>query len=290
MTSSTKSARPENVTSAERGGNADEYDLPGLPKYALLPGDPGRVSLMASQWEKESVQEYTLRRGYRGAIGEYQGARISAFSTGIGGPSAEAVLTKLAGAGVDTMIRVGTTGTIQEHIQVGDLIINDACVRMDGTSNLYVRPEFPAVASFEVTSALVEAAETLGVRYHVGTGYTAGSFFTGQFRPTLGGYRPARLDGDFEDMRQAGVTNFEMEGATILTLSRIFGLRAGMCAAVVAHRILGEWDTEAKGEANACLVAAEAVRLLTSWDEARQKAGRRYFSPGVLAAADGDAR
>ncbi|WP_084211318.1 nucleoside phosphorylase [Pseudonocardia acaciae] len=284
MTSVKRTLRPENIAPAERGGNAGEYDLPGLPRYALLPGDPGRVSLMASQWRKGSVEEHTLRRGYRGAIGDYNGARISAFSTGIGGASAEGVLTRLAGAGVDTVIRVGTTGAVQEHIEVGDLIINDASVRMDGTSNLYVRPEFPAVASFEVTTALVEAAEDLGVRYHVGTGYTSASFFTGQFRTTLGGYRPTRLDSEFEDMRQAGVTNFEMEGATIMTLSRIFGLRAGMCAAVVAHRITGEWDTTAKGEANACLVAAEAVRLLTAWDEARQKAGRRHFSPGALAA------
>ncbi len=285
MVSPTKNLIPEVLPSAEQGGHADEYNLNGLPRYALLPGDPARVSLMTSQWS-EGSEEHTLRRGYRGAIGNYRGAAISAFSTGIGGPSAEGVLTRLAGAGVDTLIRVGTTGTIQEHIAVGDLIINDASVRMDGTSQLYVRSEFPAVASFEVTSALVEAAENLGVPYHVGTGYTSGSFYTGQCRTGFGGYRPARLDAEFEDMRQAGVTNFEMEGATVLTLARLFGLRAGMCASVIAHRLTGEWDTESKGEANACLVAAEAVRLLTSWDEARSAAGRRFFSPGLLAVAE----
>lgn len=277
---------PEILSPAERGGHANEYDLDGLPRYALLPGDPGRVSLMASQWSAGAI-EHGLRRGYRGAIGEYRGAPISAFSTGIGGASAEGVLTRLAGAGVDTFIRVGTTGTIQDHIAVGDLVINDASVRMDGTSQLYVRPEFPAAASFEVTLALVQAAETLGVRYHVGTGYTSGSFFTGQCRTAFGGFRPSRLDSEFADMRQAGVTNFEMEGATVLTLGRLFGLRTGMCAAVVAHRITGEWDAAAEGEAAACLVGAEAVRLLTEWDRAREESGARHFHPGLLAVGAG---
>lgn len=63
-----------------------------------------------------------------------------------------------------------------------------------------------------------------------------------------------------------------MEGATVTTLSRIFGKRAGMCASVVAQRITGEWDETAEGEYNACLAGAEAVRILTEWD--RKKAER----------------
>lgn len=282
MVTPTTDAGRQVLSPAERGGHANEYDLDGLPRYALLPGDHARVSLMASQWSDDTA-EHVLRRGYRGAVGTYRGASISAFSTGIGAPSAEGVITRLAAAGIDTFIRVGTTGAIQDHIAIGDIVINDASVRMDGTSQLYVQPEFPAAASFEVTLALVQAAETLGVRYHVGTGYTSGSFFVGQFRTGFGGYRPSRLDTELDDLRRAGVINMEMEGAAVMTLGRLFGLRTGMCAAVVAHRSTGEWDAEATGEANACLVGAEAVRLLTEWDNARAEAGSQHFFPGLVA-------
>ena len=129
--------------------------------------------------------------------------------------------------------------------------------------------------------ALVQACENLGLRYHVGTGCTCASFYTGQCRTTYGGYRPSRLDAEFEDLRQAGVLNFEMEGATVTTLSRIFGKRAAMCASVVAQRITGEWDETPEGEYNACLVGAEAVRILTEWDRKKAEQGKKYYFPGL---------
>ncbi|MEI3331183.1 MAG: nucleoside phosphorylase [Oscillospiraceae bacterium] len=193
----------------------------------LLPGDPNRVEKMAAQWD-EGAKLYTLSRRSAAAVGTYKGVELGAWSTGIGGPSAECTLTDLAARGTHTFIRVGTTGAIQEGIRIGDIIINDSNVRLDGTSHLYVRDEYPAAASYEVVLALVQACENLGLRYHVGTGCTCASFYTGQCRTSYGGYRPSHLDADFADLRQAGVLNFEMEGATVTTLSRIFGKRAGM--------------------------------------------------------------
>ena len=106
--------------------------------------------------------------------------------------------------------------------------------------------------------------------------------YTTLFRSTsYGGYRPSHLDADFADLRQAGVLNFEMEGATVTTLSRVFGKRAGMCASVVAQRITGEWDETAEGEYNACLAGAEAVRILTEWDRKKAEQGKRYYFPGL---------
>ena len=270
----------KNLSRAELGGT-DNFNYADFPGYALVPGDPARVSRMAKQWDPGS-HEYTMKRAYRYAIGTYKGAPIGAASTGIGGPSAEHVFTALAQAGVHTLIRVGTTGAIQPNIKIGDIIINDSNVRLDGTSNLYVRPEYPAAASFEVTMALVQACENLGLRYHVGTGYTAGSFFAGQCRTSFGGYKPARLDSEFTDMQQAHVLNFEMEGAALMTLARLFGVRAGMCATVIAQRVFGEWDDETIGEDDSCLVGAEAIRILTDWDRIRKEEGKPYFYPGLI--------
>lgn len=267
--------------SASEKGHIDAAEPSVTPGYVLMPGDPNRVEKMAAQWD-ENPSLYLLSRRSAAAVGTYKGSEIGAWSTGIGGPSAECVLTHLCSGGSHTFIRVGTTGAIQEGIQIGDIIINDSHVRLDGTSRLYVRDEFPASASYEVVLALIQACENLGLRYHVGTGCTAASFYTGQCRTAYGGYRPSALDSTFEDLRSAGVLNFEMEGATLATLCRIYKKRFAMCATVVAQRITGEWDETAEGEANACLAAAEAVRLLQKWDAKKEAAGKKYFFPGLL--------
>lgn len=261
-------------------GHVDTAAPERTPCYVLLPGDPNRVAKMAEQWDP-GAKLYTLSRRMAAAVGTYHGTELGAWSTGIGGPSAECVVTELVNSGTHTMIRVGTTGAIQEGIRIGDIIINDAHVRLDGTSRMYVRDEYPAAASYEVVLALVEACERLGLRYHVGTGCTCASFYTGQYRTTYGGYRPAHADGEFADLRQAGVLNLEMEGATVATLSRLFGKRSGMCASVVAQRLTGEWDETPQGEYNACLVGAEALHILSEWDRKKEATGKRFYFPGI---------
>ena len=267
------------LTDADKGQVMTAYRMPDIAGYVLLPGDPQRVSLMASQWE--GSKEYEFSRGFRGAVGTYKGEAISAVSTGMGGPSTEDVIVGTAEQGAHTLIRIGTTGSLSEEIRIGDIIINDASVRMDGTSNMYVCPEYPAAASYEVTLALIQAAERLGVRDHVGTGYTAGSFFTGQQRPSFGGYRRVRMEEEMQDLISAKVINEEMEAAALFTLSRIFGLRSGMCACVVAERLTGRYAHDAEGIANACLIGAEAVSILTEWDRKKQAAGKKYYYPEI---------
>lgn len=266
----------ENLAASEKGHIEVTWPKDKV-EYVLLPGDPNRIAVMAAQWDE--AQQYVLNRAQKAAHGTFKGAKIGAYSTGIGGPTTEIVLTKLCDAGAHTFIRVGTTGSIQEDVKMGDIVINDSNIRLDGTSNFYMMPEYPASASYEVVAALVQACENLGYRYHVGTGCTCGSFYTGQCRTTYGGFKPSGLDAMFEDLRAAKVLNFEMEGATITTMARIFGKRAGMCATVVAHRLTGEWNEDPEAEQRACLVGAEALRILTGWDMAKNAAGKKYYFP-----------
>ena len=259
-----KTEGPARNSAAEKGHV--EQSLPEkLPRYFLLPGDPNRVNVMASQWDPDP-EIFELARQERAAVGTYKGLPIGACDTGMGGPSVEIYMTDLIDRGADTFIRVGTTGAIQENIKCGDIIINDASIRYDGTSDMYVMKEFPAAADYRVTAALVEACEKLGYTYHVGTGCTCSSFFTGQCRSTVNGYAPSWLDTRFHDLQQAGVLNFEMEAATVMTLARIFGKRAGMCAVVVAQRLTGEWLEDPEAEAKACLIGAEALHILAEKD------------------------
>jgi uridine phosphorylase len=251
-----------------------------LPRYMLLPGDPDRVKVMADQWDKPEIVD--LPRGYRAAVGSYRGARIGAVSTGIGAPSLEGVFNDLAKVGVDTFIRVGTTGTLLAEVKTNSMIINDASVRLDGTTNLFVRPEFPAAASHEVTFALADAAAASKVAYRIGTGATTGSFTVGQGRPGFDGYKSLEGERIFDEMKRVGVINFEMETAALLTFARIFGKRAGSICSVIANRVTGEWGDHG-GIKDACLIGAEAVRRLTVWDQAAHAAGVPRHTAAVTA-------
>lgn len=275
-------AARRNLNDAETGGiAAEDYTVPDMGEYVLMPGNPRRISLMAAQWDEGTQKEYDLNRGYRAATGEYKGTHIAAMSTGMGGPNLELPLTTMASVGVNTFIRVGTTGAIQPGINIGDIIINDSSVRLDGTSRQYIRDEYPSAASYEVTMALVQACENLGFTYHVGTGCTTASFYAGQSRPSFGGYKRSDCEDDYRDMQAAGILNYDMEGAALFTMARLFGLRAGMCASVIVQRVTGE-AREDGGEKRACMVGAEAIRLLTEWDKKKKAAGKKYLSADMM--------
>lgn len=87
---------------------------------------------------------------------------MSVCSTGIGGPSAAIAMEELAQLGVTTFLRVGTCGGIRTDVQSGDVVVATGAVRMEGTSREYAPIEYPAVPDFQVTSALVQAAQALG--------------------------------------------------------------------------------------------------------------------------------
>lgn len=88
-----------NLSEAETGGAVTEgFTVPNMGEYALLPGNPRRIHLMASQWDEGSVKEYSLNRGYCAATGTFKGTQITAMSTGMGGPNLELPLTTMASA------------------------------------------------------------------------------------------------------------------------------------------------------------------------------------------------
>ncbi len=247
--------------------------------YVLLPGDPDRVPKIAKYWDE--ARHVARHREYNTYTGKYKGVPISATSTGIGGPSTAIAVEELLRIGAHTFIRVGTTGAIQRDIKVGDIIITYASVRLEGTSKQYVIPEYPAAASPEVVLALIEAAETLGVRYHVGITASTDSFYTGQGRPGYKGYMQSWMKNIIPDLQAARVLNFEMESATLFTLANIYGVRAGMVTAVIANRVTGEMVAGA-GEEDAIKVANEAVRILYEWDEIKNRYGKKYFYPRLI--------
>jgi uridine phosphorylase len=251
-----------------------------VAKYVLLPGDPERVPVMAKYWDES--REIANNREHLTMTGKVGGVEITACSTGVGGGSTSIALEELAEIGAETFIRVGTCGAMQDYINPGDLIICTGSVRHDGTSEQYVETNYPAVANYEVTLALIEAAERLGVTYHVGLAYTTASFFCGQGRPGFNGYKQTWMETIMTDMQQAGVLNFEMEAATVFTLSQLFRLRAGACFAVVANRVTDKFEYKSGGVEQAVEVSTEAVKILHEWDQIKKEKGKAHFYPSLL--------
>lgn len=238
-----------------------------INRYVLLPGDPERVDIIAHEWDESKF--IANNREYRTFSGKINEIGISACSTGIGGPSSAIAVEELAELGADTFIRVGSCGAIQDGINCGDLIICSGAMRHDGTSEDYIDISYPAVANHEIIFALIKACENLNIKYHVGISCTTSSFHCGQSRTGFKNYSQSFFANKIEDLRRAGVLNFEMEAATILTLSGIYGLRAGAVFAVVADRNKNKF--EYSGIDDSVRAANEAIKILALSDFEKEK-------------------
>jgi uridine phosphorylase len=204
-------------------------------RYVILPGDPDRVPFIASFLD--DAEKVAQKREYVTYTGTYKGIRVSVTSTGIGGPSAAIAMEELRQVGADTFIRLGTSGSLQDHVHIGDLVIEQAVVRDEGTSHQYIPAEFPAVATFEVTSALVEAAKATDNTVHVGIAHCKDAFYAEE----EGGLP---LEDHWKKKwlawRRGGTLATEMEGATLFVVGAIRGLRTGGILTVVGETRDGE--------------------------------------------------
>jgi uridine phosphorylase len=249
-----------------------------LAEYLVVPGDPDRVPKIAKYWD--SAKKISAHREFSSFTGKYKGVPISALSSGIGPASMAIAVNEASTIGVRTFIRVGSTGAIQKGIDCGDLIISSAAVRLDCTSNCYVIPEYPAVASYEALLALIEAAETLGINsYHVGVTATTADFYAGQSRKTSASFSSS-TESLLPTLQKARVLNFEMETATLYVLASLFGLRAASVCAVYANRLTGEFVSGA-GEESAIKIANEAVKILSEWEAIKRKRKRKWLFPSL---------
>ena len=243
-----------------------------IGKYVLLPGDPGRVPLIASKLTKAARvsqnREYNVYSGFLGS------EKVSVCSTGIGGPSAAIAVEELIKCGAHTFIRVGTSGGMDLKVMGGDLVVAQAAIRGDGTSREYLTPDYPAVANYMVTKALVEEAEALsldtdGNRFHVGVVQSKDSFY-GEVEPET---MPV---GDFLEKRwdsylKSGCLVSEMEAATIFSVALTRRVRAGAVLLAlwnVERSKAGLPDTVTEDTERAVMCAFGAVKRLIAADKA----------------------
>ncbi len=229
--------------------------------YVILPGDPKRCAKIAAHFDNPVLVADS--REYVTYTGTLNGVKVSVTSTGIGGPSAAIAIDELAKCGAHTFIRVGTCGGMQEEVMGGDIVIATGAVRMEGTSREFAPIEYPAVADFNVTNALVSAAGKIGVRNHVGVVQCKDSFF-GQHEP---GIMPVsyELENKWQAWIRMGCLASEMESAALFIAGSFLRVRVGSCFLVVANQERakkGLPNKQAHDTELAISVAVEAIREL----------------------------
>jgi uridine phosphorylase len=139
-----------------------------ISRYIFCPGDQKRVKKIADQFDTSHL--VTESRGYTVYSGEYKGVFMTVCGTGMGGPAVAIGVEELAHMGGDTFIRVGSCGVFQEGQKPGDVIAASGTVRAGGTGHAYLPPIFPAVPTFSILRALVDASEELNIPMTVGVG------------------------------------------------------------------------------------------------------------------------
>ena len=178
---------------------------------ALLPGDPARLDRIKPFLD--DVSELAYNREYRSLVGSYQGIRVLAVSTGIGGASAGIAVEELNNLGVKNMIRIGSCGALQPEVKIGDLVLVSGAVRDDGASKTYIDPIFPAVPDSELLFACVNAAQKRAISYHTGIARSHDSFYTD---------REEEIDAYWS---KRGVLGADMETAALYTTGHLRKIR-----------------------------------------------------------------
>jgi uridine phosphorylase len=201
-------------------------------EYVILPGDPKRSEKIAEHLDNAKFvadsREYMTYTGY------LDGVKVSVMSTGMGGPSTAIGVEELANIGAKTLIRVGTCGGMQLDVQGGDVVIATGTIRLGGTTREYAPIEFPAVPDLDVTNALVQSAESMGIRYHKGVVQSKDSFY-GQHQPELSPVS-YMLENKWQSWIRMGALASEMESDTLFIVGAYRKLQVGACFLCVANQ------------------------------------------------------
>lgn len=231
-----------------------------IGKYVLMPGDPGRVPMIAQYLA--NAYEVACNREFRTMTGFNDDIKVSVTSTGIGGPSASIAVEELIQAGAEVFIRIGTAGSLQRTVQMGDLVISTGSVRDEGTTRQYVPLSYPAIADLDVTFALRMAAQKLGLAHHCGITHSKDAFFM-ESTPDS---EPVPLH-EYNQMQwniweRSHVLATAMEGAAIFVVSSLRQVQAGEILTIVGLTYEDTPIVPGISSDNAIKVALEAIKIL----------------------------
>lgn len=245
--------------------------LPGeLAPYILTCGDPDRARRIAGLFNRVAMRR--KNREFLTYTGSYKDIPVSVMATGIGAPATAIAIVEAANCiNPVTFIRLGTCGALQENIQIGDLVITESAWCLEGTTASYIPEDFVPQAAPAIVAALIAAADSLKMPYHVGLTCTTGDFYAGQGRAAPG--FPAPDPEYLQALTDSGVLNMEMEMAVYLALAAVstYEIRAGGACLVLDNRESEAGFTSVKdkrrGEGRLMRVGLRALEILAESDQ-----------------------
>ena len=205
-------------------------------KTVLMPGDPLRSKFIAENFLENPVLVNNVR-GVHGYTGTYKGVKVSVMASGMGMPAIGIYSHELYnGYGVENIIRVGSAGSIQENIDLYDIVIaQGACTDSNFAHQFHIPGTFAPIASYELLEAAVEASKAHGARYHVGNVNSSDVFYGDHVGV------PEGLDSVYA-LKKMGVMALEMEAAALYMNAARYGKRA-LCICTISDHVLKGVET-----------------------------------------------
>ncbi len=194
----------------------------------LLPGDPLRAKYIAENFLENPVQ-FNNVRGMLGFTGTYKGVPVSVMGTGMGIPSISIYVTELMkDYDVQTLIRVGTCGSMKAEIGLRDLILGQAAC----TDNSFLSYIFPGtyapIADFDLLRTAYDIAKEKGIRSFTGLLKSSDMFYGEMAAPGA------------DNWEKYGVLGVEMEAAGLYTIAAHYGRRALAICSVSDSLVTGD--------------------------------------------------
>ncbi|MBS7347795.1 MAG: nucleoside phosphorylase [Muribaculaceae bacterium] len=244
----------------------------------IFVGDPGRVDLVASMFD--SIDFEVSSREFHTIGGSYKGKPVMAISHGIGPDNIEIVVTELdALANIDfatrrvrpehrtlNIVRIGTSGALQEDLNLGDYVIAEKGIGIEGILNFYADRDRVCDLEFEkafchhvgwrnslatpyIVDADPELVERIG-RDDMVRGFTiaAVGFYAPQGRQLRLPLADPDLNAKIESFEFNGrhITNFEMESACLQGMARLLDHKAMTVCCIIAQRRSNKANTDYK--------------------------------------------
>ena len=210
----------------------------GFGKTVLMPGDPLRSKFIAENFLENPVLVNNVR-GVHGYTGYYRGVKVSVMASGMGMPAIGIYSHELFNFfGVENIIRVGSAGSIQDHINLYDIVIaQGACTDSNFAAQFHFPGTYAPIASYELLRETVKACEESGATYHVGNVNSSDVFYGDHAQV------PEGLDTIY-NQKKMGVMALEMEAAALYMNAARYGKRA-LCICTISDHVLKHQETTA---------------------------------------------
>lgn len=199
-----------------------------IAETVLLPGDPLRAKWAAETYLDNPVCVNEVR-GMLGFTGTWRGNRVTIHGSGMGMPSLSIYANELIrDYGAQTLIRIGSTGAMQDHVKLRDVILAMTCSSISTPSRgIFREVNYAPCADWSLLKAAEIAATAKSTGVHVGGIYSADVFY--DERPDLN-----------KEMTRHGILAVEMEAAELYTVAARYGRRALAVLTVSDHLATGE--------------------------------------------------